>query len=416
MKRKRTATVRRNFTKRLIESIPKPVGRRTIIYDSATKGLGCVTQPGSGSKSYFWFRKIASVPTWRTLGSVEDLSVEQARAKASEWNSQLASWKLNDFAGPGPLEERRDLALSGLLDDYCSKHLAANAKNPEKAESYVRWQIDRYVGSWKARKLASIRSEHCRELHQKLGETAGQVTANRTLQLVRVLFNHAKREGLWSGENPAIVRPFKEASRTRFLQPPELQRLFKALDSRATPRDLRDFVKASLFCGARRSDTLSMRWDQLDLERGIWHIPSPKNAVPYDVPLVPEVIELIKKRRAVAAHSEYVFPSPTSASGHLEDPKRNWQELLARAEITDFKIHDLRRSYGSYQAALGTSLLIIGRSLGHASTAATSIYSRLQLDPIRTSVTAGVQAMLTAAKAKTPATATKSRKHKQLKV
>lgn len=410
MRRKETDRI--NFTKRSIDAIhtpkapkptkanPNPKPKRVIKYDTAVKGLGIVVQPITGSKSFFWFRKVGGVAKWRTIGSADDLTVEQARNFAQSWNSKLASWKASDFAGPGPLESRADPTLAELLSDYCAKHLQANSKNPQRAIDYAKWQVDTYVPMWRNRKLHTIRPEDVRSLHRDLAEAHGQVTSNRVAQLVRTLYNFGRREGLFSGENPVQLTMFKESSRTRFLQPPELQRLFKALDSRSTPRDLKDFVKLSLFCGARRSDTLSMRWDQLDLERGVWHIPSPKNSVPYDVPLMNEAIEILKRR---SKDSDWVFASVTSASGHLEDLKRNWADLLVRAEITDLKIHDLRRSFGSYQAALGGSLLIIGRSLGHASTAATSIYSRLQLDPIRTSVAAGVTAMLAAAKAKKPA-------------
>jgi len=222
--------------------------------------------------------------------------------------------------------------------------------------------------------------------------------ANRILQLVRTVYNFAKREELFSGENPAAgITPFREQSRTRFLQPAELQRLFKALDSRGTPRDLRDFCVLALFTGARKSNLMAMRWDEvvIDSENPTWTIPdaSSKSGVGYTIPLVPAAADVIKKRRAIAADSPWIFPSATSASGHLQEVKRNWQDLLGRAQISDLRLHDLRRSLGSWQAGLGASLLVIGKSLGHSSVEATSVYSRLSLDPVRESAAAAVDAM-----------------------
>jgi integrase len=69
---------------------------------------------------------------------------------------------------------------------------------------------------------------------------------------------------------------------------------------------------------------------------------------------------------------------------------------LKRAGLTDLRIHDLRRTLGSWQAALGASLPIIGKSLGHQSLEATQIYSRLELGPVRQSVERAGQAMLLA--------------------
>jgi integrase len=67
------------------------------------------------------------------------------------------------------------------------------------------------------------------------------------------------------------------------------------------------------------------------------------------------------------------------------------------------RIHDLRRSLGSWQAITGASLPIIGKSLGHKSPDATMIYARLSLDPVRQSVNTATAAMMEAGGMKTPA-------------
>jgi integrase len=59
---------------------------------------------------------------------------------------------------------------------------------------------------------------------------------------------------------------------------------------------------------------------------------------------------------------------------------------LDRSGLKDLRIHDIRRTFGSYQAISGASLHIIGKSLGHKSSQATQVYARLNLDPVRASV------------------------------
>ncbi|PYU33401.1 MAG: hypothetical protein DMG31_09090 [Acidobacteria bacterium] len=169
-----------------------------------------------------------------------------------------------------------------------------------------------------------------------------------------------------------------------------MARLFTALRKEPN-RDLRDFVLLSLWTGARRGDVLTMRWQNIELADNRWSVPEPKNRTPYAVPLVREAIEMLKDRQSICG---------TGASGHLVNLKRGWNGLLARAKITDLRIHDLRRTLGSWQAASGASLPVIGKSLGHRSTCATQIYARLDLDPVRASVTAATQAMIAAAKKK----------------
>ena len=92
----------------------------------------------------------------------------------------------------------------------------------------------------------------------------------------------------------------------------------------------------------------------------------------------------------------FVFPAD-SKTGYLSPPAKRWQALLKRAGMADFRIHDLRRSLGSWQAISGASLAIIGKSLGHKSADATLIYARLSMDPVRASVNTATTAMLQAA-------------------
>ncbi len=70
---------------------------------------------------------------------------------------------------------------------------------------------------------------------------------------------------------------------------------------------------------------------------------------------------------------------------------------MDRADIQDLRIHDLRRSLGSWQAATGASLSIIGKTLAHQNVSTTAIYARLNIDPVREAMSKATQAMLSAA-------------------
>ena len=95
--------------------------------------------------------------------------------------------------------------------------------------------------------------------------------------------------------------------------------------------------------------------------------------------------------------SGFVFPGGTR-SGHMWNPKKGWRRVLDRAGIADLRIHDLRRSLGSWQAKTGASLAIIGKSLGHKTASATMIYARLDQDPVREAQGRAIGAMLAAGK------------------
>lgn len=380
-----------SFTQRYLEGVAAK-GKRYVILDAQTKGLGIVVFP-SGVKSFFHVRKVRGYPERRTLGQFPELSLDVARGKASDLNGKLARWKANDYEGASPVaRDRGVLTLAGLIEQYVARQVQPNAKDAEKAAKNVYYLVDPYLASWKARPITSIQRKDVSELLAELGRKRGQVVANRVVQLLKRVFNFGEREEIFSGQNPARGHKlFRERSRKRFITGDEMPRFLAAVDAERN-RDLRDFVYVALFTGVRMGDTLSMRWSDVDLDQAVWTIPNTtKTGESYAVALVPKVVEILRTRPHLS--DEWVFPS-WGASGHRKAPKVAWGLLCDRAGIADLHIHDLRRSLGSWQAAQGTSLPVIAKALGHVSTAATQVYARMNLEPVRAAVQSATDAML----------------------
>ena len=136
------------------------------------------------------------------------------------------------------------------------------------------------------------------------------------------------------------------------------------------------------------------------MERAEWRIPMTKNGTPQTVPLSDEAVEILAERAKVStSKAGFVFPGD-GKSGHLADPKKGWARVLKRAGLDDLRIHDLRRTFGSWQAKQGASLSIIGKSLNHKSPQATAVYARLDIDPVRKSVNLATAAMMEAGRVK----------------
>lgn len=382
-----------NFTKRSLESLKTPAaGKRVHCHDTQVRGLVVQVQP-SGDRAFAWYRRVLGQPRWHGLGRFPDMTVEQARGRASEMNSRLAN-------GQNPFEERA-VTFGVVFERYINEHLATTAKNPETAKYEAR-RAGKRLKFWTNRPLDQLRREHVRTMHADIKKDESIYAANRTLQALKAAINWAIREELFAGPNPAAgVGIFKEASRTRFLQPDELPRLFAALDDPRVSEDLADYIRLALYTGARRNDLSSMRWEDVQETRNaagacqqFWRVPDPKSGTPYNVALIPQALKVLERCRKRAKKSPWVFPSSASESGHREEPKTSWTTIRKRAGLSDVRLHDLRRTLGSWQAGQGASLLVIGKSLGHNSMAATEIYSRLNLDPVRASVEGAVAAML----------------------
>ena len=158
---------------------------------------------------------------------------------------------------------------------------------------------------------------------------------------------------------------------------------------------MRDYFLLSLLTGARRSNVLAMEWTDINFERAEWRIKETKNGTPQVVTLSPEAMDVLRNRKPEEI-VKFVFPGAGS-TGHLTEPKKGWKRILTHAGISDLRIHDLRRTLGSWQAKTGASLAIIGKSLNHKNQNTTAIYARLDLDPVRDSVNTATNAMMVAA-------------------
>jgi integrase len=344
---------------------------------------------------------------WVKLGTFPDMTVENAR--------KAALGVLGDFAkGLNPAAAKREQRQKETLGDAFERYMQMHVEARDvKTGAEIRAIFERCLGTmpeaetrkhgrprskhaagvdWSRRKLDAIDASDVQAVHAGIGRTH-PILANRAIEILSAVYGRAARWG-YRGANPCqSVEPFKETKRDRFIQADELPKFFSALAA-DTSKDFRDFVLLALLTGARRGNVLAMRWQELDLQAATWRIPQTKNDEPLTLPLMPEAIELLRGRNPQA--DGYVFPAE-SATGHITPPKKKWRALLKRAGVADLRIHDLRRSLGSWQAMAGASLSIIGKSLGHKSADATMIYARLSLDPVRQSVATATSAMLEAA-------------------
>lgn len=429
-----------NFTKKAIDSLElPPQGKRATYTDTKIPGLELrVTSNGTKTFSCQRWVKSAGRPERVTLGRYPSMTVEQARRKAVQIVSAIAE-------GDNPAAVRRQVrgepTLAELFNDYLEKH-AKKAKKTwaEDKRSFTK-HVNTPLGS---RKLSSLQRRDFITLHNKISRTA-PIQANRVMALCSSVFNWAISVELWETNPATNIKKNRERKRDRFLQSSELPRFFQALAAEPS-HTVRDFFFACLLTGARRSNVLAMRWDELDLDEYTWRIPDTKNGEPQLVTIPSQLIAVLEERR-INNKGPYVF-SGTGNTGHFADPKKGWKRILTRAQalgivqalsekedwsqariqemteqalfqpdeliqqcevtlskhemtpdefsLLDLRIHDLRRTLGSWQAKHGASLAIIGKSLNHKSVQATAIYARLDIDPVRDSVTRAVDNLLAA--------------------
>lgn len=384
-------TTRFSFTKPQIDALPEPEpGERVIYHDTNKNAAGLQLRVTSTSKTFFIQKRVDGKPERVTIGKFPDYSIENARKEAARLTALIAQ-------GINPNTDARALktetTLQELFDEFLKhRRNKRGAFLSEVTKRSYRYDFALYLEKWGKRKLSQFKDTDFGKLHAEIGKEH-PTSANRVIALASSLFGYAAERKLFKGANPAHgIKKFPENKRDRFLQSDELPAFFAALAEE--PNDtLRDYFLIALLTGARRSNVLEMEWSQINLDRAEWRIPTTKNGEPQTVTLSSEALEILRNRQG--CHDAWVFPG-TGATGHIVEPKKAWKRVLERAVIDDLRIHDLRRTLGSWQAKTGASLVIVGKSLNHKSPSTTAIYARLDLDPVRESVERATNAMLAA--------------------
>lgn len=384
-------TERKKLTKKMIDAAvyegDAQKGDRCVLWDAELSGFGVRIYP-TGKKSFILNYRHNGRMRLITIGQYGAITLDQARIEAKKHHVGI-------IQGNDPLEERQRERAGDTVKDLCIAYIDRHAVNKKSGAEYKR-RIDQHIiPTWGKLKASAIRRADVTALHSKIGKNNGHYEANRVLALVSSMFGKAEIWGILEegAPNPARgVEKFQEVKRDRFLQSDELPRFFSALAEE--PNDtIRDYILMSLLTGARRANVLAMRWNQVNFERAEWRIPETKNGTPQTVTLSSEAIQILRNRNYTK--SPFVFPGE-GKTGHLVEPKGCWKRVLDRAGLADLRIHDLRRTLGSWQAKTGASLSIIGKSLNHKNTSTTAIYARLDLDPVRESVERATGAMLAA--------------------
>lgn len=392
------------ITKRVVDQL-RVLPREYSVWDGQLAGFGVRVRP-SGAKSYVVVYRAGigrSAPFRRyTIGNVGKLTPDQARRQAQAILGAVAHGRdpSADRAG-----EREIPTVAALAERFLAEHVEAKRKSSTAA--FYRDILDRIVkpaiGASKANRVtrAAVAS-----IHGKLRATPFQ--ANRVLAVIGSLYAFAGRIGaVPEGSNPARgILKFREHRRERFLSIEELERLGAAIreaettglpwlvnETKPTAKHLtkspeRRFTKLDpfaaaalrllLFTGCRLREILHLRWEHVDIERGLLLLPDSKTgrkAVVLNAPAL-EVLNGLDRI------GPYVIPGDDPAKPRA-DLKRPWGTVARQAGLERVRLHDLRHTYASFGAGGGLGLPIIGKLLGHTHAATTARYAHLDADPLR---------------------------------
>jgi integrase len=176
-------------------------------------------------------------------------------------------------------------------------------------------------------------------------------------------------------------------TRKRYLSEEELPRLMVALDERMYRKGTKDINKTNLRLrllvliavgtGMRRGEIFRLEWRDILYNEGLIVVRAKlKKGMIRHVPLSPELAEEIRRYPAVLGEDRILPPERGATSGRQRADK-SFHELLDRADIRDFRFHDLRHTYAAWYMMSGGDLYELSKLLGHSNIKMTERYADL---------------------------------------
>lgn len=229
--------------------------------------------------------------------------------------------------------------------------------------------------------VGAVGREHVTALHYTMrGEPHA---ANMAVKIVGKMLSLAQEWGLReAGPNPCrSVRLYPVRPRERFLTDGEYRRLGRALDvleaGGKVSRHAVAAIRLLVLTGCRRNEVLELRWDDVDRAAGELRLRDGKTGARM-VPLTPAVLGVLESIPRVPDNPWVIVgQKPGARLVNVSDP---WALVRAEAGIGGVRIHDLRHSWASRALALGESLSMIGKLLGHTRIETTARYAHLARD------------------------------------
>ncbi len=359
------------------------VERDTVFWDRELTGFGVRVYP-SGGKVYVAQARGPSGPKRVTIGRHGVLGAEQARQRAA---LVIARVKAGEPPVPEPLavKHRAGPTVGELAERFLEEYAAVRYKPGTLV--WTRTVVGRYiVPEFGKLSLAAVERTQVVELHHRLHYTPS--IANKVVRTLSLMYRLAEDWGLVpEGCNPCrSVVKYPQRKRERFLTDEEFTRLGQVLDDVETEGGASPATVAAIrllmLTGCRKSEILTLRWEHVALDAGELRLPETKTGARV-ISLPPMAVKLLAGLPR-DPDSPWVIPGRYPGT-HLRELADAWKVIRTRAGLDDVRVHDLRHSFASRALALGESLPMIGKLLGHSQVETTARYAHLARDTVHES-------------------------------
>jgi len=352
--------VRTFRTRKDVEDISGIAKQQTDFHHISERGLGLRVSYG-GRKTYYARYRFEGRQRRATIGHHPECSLEDAR--------RLCRAMLADIdKGVDPAAERlkrRRASRSLIFKDIAAEYIERRAKPHKKSWRQTEATLTRYFySSWGNLSMTSIDKGMVRDALDDIVARGTPSAANQAYACLRALFSWAvDQDRLVVSPCTGLRMPAKENPRSRVLSAKEIAELWAAADIVGEP--FGPIVKLLFLTGQRRTEVAGICRSELDIPEALWTLPHwrTKSSRSHMVPLGPRAIAVL---HGIPNSGELLFPARGAATNSVSGFSKWKRRLDELSGVSDWVLHDIRRTVATNLARLGTSLHIIRKIQNHA--------------------------------------------------
>ncbi len=327
-----------------IEKLSPPEKGQKTYYDDGLPGFGIRISQG-GAKSFVVV--YGQNRQRKTLGRYPQTTLKDARAAAKRFQSDAAL-----------LNNKTDTPISIDFDE--AKHLFlsdADKRLKQSTSEAYRWLLNRHFQFDK--KLAEIKRADIMQIVDGIKATPAQ--QQHAFVAIRTLLNWCVKRGLLE-HSPVPSMSFKSNSRTRILSDVELSELWQQASN--SKNLFGDLVRLLILTGQRRGEISRLQSEWIKDETIVFPSTETKNKREHTLPIGPMSLKTIERNDAGFG---LLFPSRDDTNRPFNGWSKSKRNLDRTLSFSDYTLHDLRRTFASNHARLGTPIYVMERLLNHVS-------------------------------------------------
>ena len=296
-----------------------------------------------------------------TRKQAEDF-IEQARTDARKGRLNL------------PKGRKVVLGFREASKKYLAKLEKEGGKDIKKKKQRIELHLDPF---FKDKPLSSITTFDLERFKKTRKEAkASNGTVNRELAALSHLFSKAV-EWKWINHRPAKINRLKEdTGRIVYLTAPQIAKLTERAAEHQSPF-IYPFILIALETSMRRSEILSIRLENIDLQRQIIFIPQAK-AGAREQPITKNLAGYLEEHmKTTEPEQVWLFPSNRSKCGHIKWPEHAFREVVKAAGLDPKQVvrHTLRHTAITHLVQAGVDLPTVQRISGHKTLQMVARYS-----------------------------------------